>query len=54
MRRKVIRKGVGNVTKKWQSFIIHNTRNMWRINLHVSADAQCQNKKNVVKQVSGR
>jgi len=27
--------------QKWQSFASQNTRNMWRINLSVSADAQC-------------
>ena len=43
VRRKVNRKGEGNVTKnkKWQSFVSQNTRNMWGINLSVSADAQC-------------
>jgi len=35
-------------------FVSQNARNMWRRNLSVSADAQCQNKKNVVKLVSGR
>jgi len=27
--------------QKWQSFVSQNTRNMWRRNLSVSADAQC-------------
>jgi len=27
--------------KKWQSFVSQNTRNMWRMNLSVSADVQC-------------
>ena len=39
VRRKVIRKGVGNVTKNGKALL--NTRNMWRKNLSVSADAQC-------------
>ena len=40
VRRKVIRKGVCNVTKM-ANFVSQNTRNMWRKNLSVSADAQC-------------
>jgi len=27
--------------QKWQNFVSLNTRNMWRTNLIVSADAQC-------------
>jgi len=27
--------------QKWQSFVRQYTRNMWRRNLSVSADAQC-------------
>jgi len=40
--------------QKWQNFVSHNTRNMWRRNLSANADAQYYKKKNVVKQVCGR
>jgi len=57
VRRTITRKDVGKVTlEKWLSFVSQNTRKMWRRSLSVSADAQCYNKKNLVKEVdlSGR